>query len=162
MMRFLMMLLVLVLAACSNPELEKKQAEEIAIKETIGYKLATLSTGNNNLSVADSIVVKIMGDIKAIHKMTGIPEEGISDMAYYGMKTIREKGVSSNAEEVLDALKKLIEVNGLNPRGDAKKQIASLITFYVITRTDAGQDHKTAVNSLLEISRVGQKLMESQ
>ena len=161
-MRFLMMLLIFVLAACSNPELEKKQAEERAIKETIGYKLATLSTGNNNLSVVDPVVVKTIDDIKAIHKMTGVPEEGISDMAYYGMKTIREKGVSSNAEEVLDTLKKLIEVNSLNPRGDAKEQIASLITFYVITRTNTDQDHKTATNSLLDISRAGKELMESQ
>lgn len=161
-MRYLMMFLVLVFVGCSNPELEKKQAEERAIKETIGYKLATLSTGNNNLSVVDPVVVKTMDDIKAIHKMTGVSEEGISDMAYYGMKTIREKGVSSNADEVLDALRRLIEENGLNPRGDAKEQIASLITFYIITRTNTDQDHQTAVNSLLTISRAGQKLMNSQ
>lgn len=161
-MRFLMMLLVLVLAACSNPEPEKKQAQEQAIKETIGYKLATLSTGNNNLSVADPIVVKIMGDIKAIHKMTSVPEEHIANMAYSGMESIRKEGVKSNAEDVLDAIRQLIEANTLNPKGDYSKQISSLIAFYVITRTDAGQDHKTATNSLLDISKAGQALMQTQ
>lgn len=174
-MRFLMMLLVLILAACSNPEpekkqteervineLKKKQAREQVIKEAIGYKLATLSTGNNNLSVADPIVVKIMGDIKVIHQITGVPEEHIADMAYYGMNVIREKGVGSNADEVLDALRQLIEANTLNPRGDYSKQISSLITSYVLIRTGTDQDHKIATNSLLDISRAGQALMQTQ
>lgn len=161
-MRFLMMLLFVILGACSNPELEKKQAEERAIKETIGYKLATLSTGNNNLSATDPVVVKTMGDIKVIYQLTGVAEEQIANMAYSGMNVIREKGVSSNAEDVLDMLRKLIEANSLNLKGDYSKQISSLITSYVLIRTGTNQDHKTATNSLLDISRVGQELVNTK
>jgi hypothetical protein len=128
------------------------EASNERIKNSLGYKLVIIEDKNKDLLVSDPRISAINGKLNLINKQTGIPETSIADMAHYIEKTIQDKGVESQIDDVLEVFSVAVENKACTLHSEQTIEcFSSFLARYAMIRLNTDQNHQTAISSLRSI-----------